>query len=112
MTTPHDTVRFDGPAVLAIAARLSASADDVDREVRRAFGAMTSGEPALGPEHRESGAGFADGLRRVRAACAGWAAALQTHADALRAAADLYTDHELRTVTALADTERPRSPWS
>ncbi|WP_241386061.1 hypothetical protein [Rhodococcus sp. CH91] len=101
MEARHGVVRFDGAAVRAIVAHLSESADDADREIRRAFGGLEFDVSGAGT-HEAAGAGVEDGYRRLRAACQAWVVASQAHAEALRVATEHYAQHERDTEAGLA----------
>ncbi|TWH05808.1 hypothetical protein [Rhodococcus rhodochrous] len=99
--TQHGTIRFDGDAVRAVAARLAEVAEDADDEIRRGFGGLVFDGAGAGSTHRPAGVRVETGYRRMRAACETWAATVQAHADALRAAADTYRHQDDATGIAL-----------
>jgi hypothetical protein len=99
--TQHGTIRFDGDAVRAVAARLAEVAEDADDEIRRGFGGLTFDGSGAGSTHRSAGVRVETGYRRMRAACESWAATVQAHADALRAVADTYRRQDDATDVAL-----------
>ena len=94
MASPHEQVRFDGLEVLAVAAQLSRSADDCDHECRRVFGNLEFGSVAAGSRYRSRGAAVETGYRTLRRAFDEWVATVNANADALRAAAGHYAEHD------------------
>lgn len=109
METHRSTVRFDGPGVHAVGARLLESADDATRDVRRALGSTETGPGSTG--HRYAAAGWAieDGYRRLRRSCELWVEAVQRHGDSLRATAYRYEERERDTVDGLSRADRTSS---
>ena len=101
MDTQHSTIKVDGDAVRAVAARLVEVAEDADDEIRRGFGGLVFDGSGAGSTHRSAGVRVESGYRRMRAACESWAATVQAHADALRAAADAYRHQDDATGIAL-----------
>ena len=104
--TQHGTIRHDGDAVRAVAARLAGVAEDADDEIRRGFGGLTFDGVGAGSTHRAAGVRVESGYRRMRAACETWAAIALAHADALRAVADTYRHQDDATGIALTAATR------
>jgi len=107
MAAPRDRVRFDEQGVTSIAGRVARSADDTDHECRHVLGNLEFGPRTAGEHYRNCGAVVEDGYRRVRRACDEWVATVNAHVDALRMAADRYTERDAMTADDMARVPGP-----
>lgn len=99
--TRSGEVRFDGPAVRAVAAALSQTAITTDDGARRALGSVECGECTVGPRYRTYGSAIEHGYRALRRSLDDWAAETEQHAGRLIAAADEYEGTVDTTATVL-----------